>query len=816
MQPPQPGYVFNRAARDGLSRAFILTLFMITTHFKTAWRYLRKEGHFTLLNICSLSTGLACALLIWLWTADELAVDQFFAHNDRLYQVMKNAREPDGHIQTYNMTPGPLWQGLANDMPEVEHAAGVYIPGKRTGVLTAGDNHLRVKEQYVSPDFLQVFSYTLLAGDRNTALQAPTAVVISDALAQKLFHTTQGVVGRSVSWDNAAYSGTYLVSGVFKSPPANATAQFDILFPYALYLRHEANATAWTNSEPSTYVLLKAGARPDLFSKKLGGYLQTKTGEDYQSLFIRPYGSGYLYGQFVDGVQAGGRIGYLRLFVLTGIFILIIACVNFMNLSTARAAGRSKEVGIKKAVGARRGTLILQYLAESVLLAFLSLIIALLLTLLLLGPLNQLSGKQLSLPLNAGMLLFLAGITLFTGVLAGSYPAFYLSGFAPVRVLKGPLKTSARELLVRKGLVIFQFVISVILIIAVLVVYEQVSFIHDKNLGLRKDHVIVLQKDGALANHATPFLQAAKNINGVVNAAVYGRALTNNGTGTQGVSWEGMAPDQAVTFKYLFTGYDFIETMGIQMLDGQPFTRSADSMQIIFNEAAIKAMGLKDPIGQTVTQWKEKKQIVGVVKDFHFESLYEPVKPCFFILAPQSPDAANIAILLRAGSEKATLVRLEQLYKQYNPGFPFSFKFLDQDYQLLYASENQVAVLFRYFAGIAIVICCLGLLGLAAFTAQKRQKEIGIRKVLGATAGNIVLLLSKEFLALVLIALLIAFPVAGWMTYTWLQHFAYRVSLGAGVFLAAGGAIILITLVTVSLQSIKAAMADPVKSLHTA
>ncbi|KAA2239777.1 FtsX-like permease family protein [Chitinophaga agrisoli] len=789
---------------------------MLTTHFKTAWRYLRKEGHFTLLNICSLSTGLACALLIWLWTADELAVDHIFAHNDRLYQVMKNAREPDGHIQTYSMTPGPLSQALAADMPEVEFATGVYVPAKQTGVLTAGDTHLRVKEQYVGPDFLQVFSYPLLEGDRLTALREPTKVVITDALALKLFHTTRGVVGKSVTWNNDPYSGTYLVAGVVKSPPANATAQFEILFPYALYLRHEANASAWTNSEPNTYILLKAGASQALFSKKLGSYLQAKTGEAYQSLFIRPYSSSYLYGRYVDGVQAGGRIGYIRLFMLVGIFILVIACVNFMNLSTARAAGRSKEVGIKKAVGARRGTLILQYLAESVLLAFLSLIIALLLTLLLLWPLHQLTGKQLSLPLNAGMLLFLVGITLFTGLLAGSYPAFYLSGFAPVRVLKGPIKTSARELLVRKGLVIFQFVISVILIVAVLVVYQQVSFIHSKNLGLHKDHVIVLQKDGALANHTTPFLEAASSINGVVHASVFGRALTNNGTGTQGISWEGMSPDQAVTFKYLFVGYGFIETMGIRMLDGQPFTRGGDSMQIIFNEAAIKAMGLKDPIGKTVTQWKEKKRIVGVVNDFHFESLYEPVKPCFFILAPQSPDAGNIAILLRAGSEKATLAQLEQLYKQYNPGFPFSFKFLDQDYQLLYTSENQVAVLFRYFAAIAIVICCLGLLGLAAFTAQRRQKEIGIRKVLGATAGNIVLLLSKDFLTLVLISLPIAFPVAGWMSYNWLQHFAYRISLGASVFLITGAAIVLITLLTVSLQSIKAALADPVKSLHTA
>jgi putative ABC transport system permease protein len=791
---------------------------MNSNNFKIAWRNLAKDRQFAFLNLLGLSTGLACALLIYLWISDELQVDKFHANDKRLYQVMQVSKEDDG-INVYEMTPAPLSEALPKEMPEVEYAVGVSAPGNRTGVLSTGVKQIRVTEQYAGKDFFRVFSYPLLEGDKNRVLTDPSSVVLSDELVKKLWPSGDNVVGRTLSFHNGVYSGNYKVTGVFKKPPANSTAQFDLLFPFSVYVEKNVNAGHWDNNDPSTYLVLKQGTDMTAFNQKLKGYLQLKTkNQPDENLFIRRYSDKYLYSKYENGVQTGGRIEYVRTFSIIAIFILVIACINFMNLSTAKAARRLKEVGIKKVVGATRGALMAQYLTESMLMTLLSFVVALLVVGLLLPAFNELTGKQLVLHFGVRLLLVAIGMCLFTGLMAGSYPAFYISGFNPIAVLKGKLHTSIGELWVRKGLVVFQFTISVVLIVSVLVVYRQVSFIRSKNLGFNKENVIEFKRDGVLYNSAAPFLAHVRNMPEVADASSFNGDLINNISGT-GISWAGKDPGKDISFKYLNVGDRFIETFGLKMVAGRPFTSEAgaDTTQIIFNETAIRAMGLQYPIGKIVQQWGQTKRIVGIVRDFHFQSLYESIKPCFLILNPATSTGDftdNIAIKIKAGKEKEAIAGVQQYYRQYNPGFPFEFKFLDHDYQVLYESESRVGVLSRWFAGIAILISCLGLFGLAAFTAQKRQKEIGIRKVVGASVRNIAVLLSRDFLKLVAVSLLIAIPVASWVMTRWLNGFAYRIHLDGGIFVAAVAAVLVITVLAIGSQAIKAAVANPTKSLR--
>jgi putative ABC transport system permease protein len=791
---------------------------MLQNYLKIAWRNVSKDRQFTLLNILGLSTGLACTLLIYLWVSDERQMDKFFDQDSQLYQVMKNSGE-DGRIETYEWTPGPLAKALADEMPEVRYAVTVASEeGAGNGVISAGGKYIRASEQYAGKDYFNVFSYPLLQGAKDQVLSDPYNVVISDQLAGKLFNTTENLVGKRLGWTKKSIFGptirkTYTISGIFKQPLYHASSRVDVVFALDSYRDIATQLDDWRNGFPSTYILFKENANLDPFKKRLAGFLQRKTKDSTQSLFMRRYSDKYLYAKYENGVQAGGRIGYVRLFSLIAFFLLVIACVNFMNLSTAKASTRMKEIGVKKVVGARRISLALQFMGESLLMAFLALAVATLLVWLVFPAFQAITGKHLLVRMNASFVFSVLGIAAATGLLAGSYPALYLSGFNSLTALKGKLASSVSELWVRKGLMIFQFTISAILIVSVLVVYKQMKFVQSANLGFDKDHVIVFKREGTLNGRLAPLLQDIKAIPGVVNAANAGSDLIVNYSGTD-ISWPGKTAENKTSFKYLFTGYNFIETLGIRLKEGRPFSDrpGSDTSEIILNEAAIDAMGLKDPIGRVIEQWGQKKEIVGVVKNFHFESLYERVKPCFLIL---SPDADDMMVRIKAGKEKETIERLQQFYQQYNPGFPFEFRFLDAEYQTLYESENRVATLSWWFAGMAVLISCLGLFGLAAFTAEKRRKEIGIRKVVGATIRHIAVMLTKDFLKLVLIAICVALPLAWWATHQWLVGFAYRVHIGVDVYLESAAMMLLITLCTVSYQAIRSAMANPVQGLRS-
>jgi ABC-type antimicrobial peptide transport system permease subunit len=726
--------------------------------------------------------------------------------------------ENDG-ITTMEYTAGILAKSLAEEMPEVQYGVSI-VPASwfsNKGIVSMGDNHIRSGGQYIGKDYFNVFTCNFIQGDKNKILTDKYAIGISQELAMKLFHTTENILGKTVDWEEQEFGGKYSISGIFEKNPSNATAQFDLLFNYDLFMERRPGLQSWGNSDPSTYIILEEGTNIDKFNNKIRGFVKSKAKDEKKTLFVQRYSERYLHGQYINGKIAGGRILYVRLFSIIALFILVIAAINFMNLSTAKASGRMKEVGIKKVMGARRVTLIFQYLSESVLLSFLSLILSVVLILILLPSFNQITGKQLELHFSTRLLLTVLCVTLITGLISGSYPALYLSGFRPVAVLKGKLKTSAGERWVRKGLVVFQFTLSVIFIVAVLVVYRQMQYIQTKNLGYNRNNLVHFEipfgMEETQLKKAELFVNELKNIPGVVNASSYYHNLTGDHGGISGLEWEGKVPHTDIEFANLEVGLGFIEAAGIQMKEGHSFSKNLSTeKQIIFNEAAIDKMGLKNPVGKTVRFWGQEKQIVGIAKNFHFESLYETVKPCFFQVYPALP---NVLVRIQPGTEKQTIAGLQKFYLAFNKGLAFDYKFLDEDYRLLYASETRVASLSRYFTGLAIIISCLGLFGLAAFTAQKRQKEIGIRKVVGATVSNVIIMLSKDFLKLVLIALLIALPLVWWMMNRWLNSFAYRINMGADIFLLASCSIVLITLVTISFQAIKAAIANPVQSLRT-
>jgi putative ABC transport system permease protein len=803
---------------DQYSSTPFFNIAMISNYFKIAWRNLLKERQFTLLNLIGLSTGLACTILIYLWVNDELHVDKVNEKDSQLFQIMANHASDDG-VKTIEHTPGLLADALKSEMPEIESAVSV-VPASwfsNKGVISSEDKHLKAGGQFIGKDYFEVFTCPFIQGDKNSIFADQQTIAISEDLAAKIFKTTGDVVGKTVKWDNGEFSGNYVIGGIFMNNPANATNQFDVLFNFDLFVARRPVMKFWGNSDPSTFILLKKEADITRFNAKIKGYLTAKDSNLKAQLFAVKYSEKYLHGQFVNGVQAGGRITYVRLFSIIGLFILVIACINFMNLSTAKASGRIKEVGIKKAVGALRSSLVIQYLGESLLMAFLSLIFAVLLLILLLPQFNEITGKHIELRFDGLLILAVLGITLLTGLISGSYPAFYLSGFSPALVLKGKLKSSVGELMVRKGLVVFQFAISLVFIVSVLVVYKQINYIQTRNLGYNRDHIIhfeiPLEMDSVKMKTAETFLGEVKNVPGVVNASSYNHNLTGNHGAVSDLDWPGKIPGKYIEFSNLEVGFNFIETLGMKLKEGRSFSRNQNAYkEIVLNEAGIKSMGIKDPLGKTVKLWGQERQIVGVVKNFNFESLYETVKPCFFQAYPVMP---NIMVKISGGSGKQTIAGVEQIFQKYHQGLVFDYQFLDENYKALYVSEQRIGLLSQYFAGLAILISCLGLFGLAAFTAQRRQKEIGIRKVVGATVSNVAVMLSMDFLKLVFAAMIFAFPFVAWAMNQWLHEFAYSIDLNISVFLIAGLSVTFLTLFTVGYQAIKAALTDPIQSLKS-
>ncbi|MCB0632342.1 MAG: ABC transporter permease, partial [Lewinella sp.] len=695
---------------------------------KLSLRNFRRHKSSFFINLIGLSTGLACTLLILLWVNDELQMDRFHTNDDRLFNVMEHQQYAE-HVMTTHSTPGLLAETLKDEVPEIEYAA--TITWRNAYTLSVGEQNIKAYGYHAGSDFFKMFSFELLQGQPEQVLTEPNAIVLSASTAKTLFGSETQAVGQSVELD---HDEVYQVSGVFADLPGNSSYQFDLILNFEKMKSDEGNSwlRSWGSNGPSTKVVLAAGANPEEVSAKIADFVKNRNEQSNVTLFLQRFSENYLHGRYQDGKLAGGRIEYVRLFSIIAAFILIIACINFMNLSTARASLRAKEVGVKKAVGAPRGALIRQYLTESTLIAFAAFLVAILLVVIFLPRFNLITDKEISLAISPAMGLGFVAVLLITGLLAGSYPALYLSSFKPVSVLKGEIKSSLGELWARRGLVVFQFTLSIILIVAVSVVYRQIQYVQTKNLGYDKEHLIYFSVSGRLEDQMDAFLAEAKTLPGIANISSIGHDLIGRQNNTSGLDWPGKDPESRILFENVRVNYDLLETIGVEMKEGRTFSRQfgADTSKIILNEAAIKVMGLDEPIGQQVRLWDEYDlEIIGVVKDFHFQSLHEKVNPLFFVVNPEN--TWMIMARLEAGHTQEAVANLQKFYESFNPGFAFDFEFSDEQYARQYAAEQRVASLSKYFAGFAILISCLGLFGLAAFTADRKKKEIGIRKVLG-------------------------------------------------------------------------------------
>ncbi|MGN6542951.1 MAG: ABC transporter permease [Ginsengibacter sp.] len=787
---------------------------MFQNHLKIAWRNLIKDRQFTFLNLLGLSVGLACTLLIYLWVHEEMSMDGLFARDGQIYQLMER-RKTGGAKAISDESSGMLGEALAARMPQIEYAAAVAPPDWfQKFTLSSGEKNIKASGQYAGKDYFNIFSFRLLDGQRDKVLANKNSITISDELAEKLFGTTQNLIGKAIRFQ---HDHSFFISGVFEKPSSHSSQQFDFVLSFEYMKDIYPWVKTWTNTGPHNFVLLRKGTNINTFNKQIAAIVTENSGDTSRSVFAIKFADNYLLNTFTHGSRSGGKIEYVRLFSLIAIFILLIACINFMNLSTAKASRRLKEIGIKKVMGARRAQLIFQYLTESILLSIFATIIAIIIVAVLLPQFNQLTGKEIRLTFQSHLILKLAIIILITGLASGSYPAIYLSGFKPISILKGKFHASFADVFSRKSLIVFQFALSSLLIVAVLVVYQQIHFIQKTNPGYNKDNVIRFNSEGRIENSEDAFVAALKKIPGVINASYTAHNMIGRNYGDYGLSWEGKDPDESDYFEGFGVGYDFIETMDMQIAEGRSFSRNFgnDDSTIILNEAAVRLMHLKTPVGKSVKYFDQNRQIVGVVKDFHFESLHEPVRPCFIIHENAGNVWDKIMVRIRATDQAPTIAAIGHLYESYNPGFPFDYNFLDESYRKQYVAETRVGILSKYFAGVAILISCLGLFGLAAFTAQKRQKEIGIRKVVGASVNDIAFMLSKEFFKLTLIAVLIAFPLAWWAMNSWLQSFAYRIKISPVVFVLAVFSVVLITMFTIVFQAIKAAVANPVKSLRS-
>jgi ABC-type antimicrobial peptide transport system permease subunit len=782
---------------------------MIKNYLKTALRSFKRHKSSFLINLIGLSIGMACSILIFLWVFDELAHDRFHEDIDQIYQVMEHQSYSGNKLTTWS-TPGILAPALKDEVPEFQYVAN--YTWNMDFLFTKGEKSLKESGLYARPDFFHILSIPLIQGNRDELLLKPNSVVISQEMAKKYF-SEDNPMGESITLNSEEL---LTVTGVFKKLPENSSIQFDYVLPFEDWLKTNEWATDWGNNGPRTIAKLHAGVDVDALNTKINDFIKERNEESNVDLFVYPFADEYLYGQFEQGEVAGGRIDYVRLFSVVAIFILLIACINFMNLSTAKATKRAKEVGIRKSIGASKGSLIGQFIGESMIITFFSLFLSILLVEMFLPLFNGLTDKAIDVNyFEPTLLMTFIGTALFTGLVAGSYPAFYLSSFEAVKTLKGSLKSSGGEVFARKGLVVIQFTLSVVLIICTLVVYKQIQFTQTKNLGYDKDNLLYFTVEGGLESNWESFRQEVSNVQGVNNISRSGANFMGRNSNTSGLNWPGKDPETLVLFENVSADYGLIETLGFELADGRTHAREfgADTSRIIINQRAADVMGMENPVGKFITLWEQETEIIGLVKDFNFQSLRQEVEPLFFRLAPEYTWRAYVRV---SNSDiQNTIGSIENVYMKFNPMYPFEYEFMDEQYAALYRSEQRIGDLAKYFSIFAILISCLGLFGLSAFTAEQRAKEIGVRKVLGASVQNLVLLLTKDFTKPVLFAIMIAIPVSWWMMDSWLSDFAYQSGLEWWIFAASGILAVVVAWLTVSWQSIKAAWANPVDSLKS-
>lgn len=786
---------------------------MVKNIFKTALRVFWKERGYSAMNILGLTVGIAASILLLLYVQSEKSVNQFHKDIDNIYQVMEHQTYPGG-TRTFDDNPGPLATVFKDEMPEVEYMAAFSWPSEL--LFTLDDQGYQETGRWASEDFFQIFEVDFIEGQKQNSLTEPTVAYISRSMKERLFGT-KPALGESLEVDGW---GIFQVGGVFEDVPNETTIDFDFIMPYQPFLEVFDWLESWDNSGIKGIAKLAPGTDMHAFNKKIEGYIDQKiTDREHNvSIFVQPFKDRYLYSNFENGVITGGRITYVKLLTAVAYFILLIAIINFVNLATARSTKRAKEVGIKKVVGSTRTQLQFQFMIESVLLALVSTMITGLLISVVIQPLNLLVGKQMTFSLlEFGQAWWLLGIGFAVGILAGIYPSFVLSGFKALSVLKGSFKSSGWSNGIRKGLVVFQFTVSTVLIIATLIIRSQMDYIKNKHLGYEKEHLVTLPVQGALQDESIrEQLKGSilSNPNFTHASFSAGTPLSFFSATDAGFSWEGKATYQDNKFTIITTDVDFFDTYGMEIIEGRGFDANlaTDTLNVIINEQAASVMNLEAPLSIPVSLWGRTGRVVGIVKDFHFSSLHEKIGS---VVMPYRPDYAMTLTLRMTGQNIAqSLAYLEGVVTELNPNYPFDYNFVDESYEQLYQSESTIGILTDYFSGIAVFISLLGLFGLASFASEQRIKEIGVRKVLGANIFNLIMLMSRGFLVLVGIGFVLAAPLGYTFMDSWLESFEYRTPIGASVFLLAAGISLLITILTVSYHALKAAHSNPIKSLR--
>ena len=790
---------------------------MIRNFFIIAFRNLKRNKIFSTINILGLAIGMASAILICLWIADEIGFDRFHAKEDRLYLVYRHGGIGTDNSYSTNYTPKVLAPTLKSDYPDIEDVARWQ---NINFLMSVGDRHFNSPGNITDSGFLRMFSFPALEGNTKNALVSPTDIVITESFAKKLFGK-ESALGKQIRVDSV---NLVTVKAVLKDLPDNSRFHFEYLLPWAYLEKLGWSDNYWENNSITTFYTLKPGVSGNSFNAKIRDILIQKTKQEKTPvtdiLIGQAAAKWHLYSKFENGKEAGGQITIVRLFIIIASFILLIACINFMNLSTARSEKRAKEVGIRKVVGAPRNFLILQFLAESLLFCMIAGVLALLIVQLSLSSFNLLVGKKLSIPYhNINFWLAAVGFILFTGFLAGSYPAFYLSSFRPIKVLKGVLNTSMKGTLSRKFLVVIQFSFAIVLIISTIVVVRQLMYAQERDSGYKRDQIVYSFMQGDIIKNYDLIRNELFNNGVITDITRTSSPMTQHWSDTWGFEWPGSTPaDQKTDFTYFASDEGFVRTLGLKLILGRDMNTHmypTDSLAMLMNEQAVKTMRLKDPIGAIVKSNGNSWHVVGVVKDFILESPYEPIAPILTI----GPKVMGFYVmnmkLNPANSTSDNLKKIETIFKKYNPSYPFEYTFLDEDYAQKFANEKRTGELAALFASLTIFISCLGLFGLASFTAENRIREIGIRKVLGASVFGITQLLSRDFLKLITISFLIASPVAWFAMNSWLQSYTYRVTISWWVFALTFLLSIVIALLTISFQSIKAAMSNPAKSLRS-
>jgi putative ABC transport system permease protein len=805
---------------------------MLENYFKTAWRSLTKNKVFTTLNVTGLSIGLACSLLIALYVVDELSYDRFNAHADHIYRINEQVKFGDFNYNGAEV-PGIAGPTFARDFKQIEQ----YIRFKTSPgvVIRKGNENIREdKVVYADSSLFNVFSLEMVAGNKETALKEPHSLVITESTARRYFTSTD-VIGKTLSIDG---NTDYKITGVIRDIPRQSHFNFDLFMP--LCELENSRSDTWVTFNFQTYLLLKPGTDARQFETQLNRAMQhylapqlktelnsseadfRKAG-NYIKCSLTPLTAIHLHSDVADELGTNGSIQYVYIFSSIAIFILLIACINFMNLSTARSANRAKEVGVRKVLGGRRSRLIAQFLAESLVACFLSFAIAIAIVALLLPLFNQLADKQINISVlsRPSILLGISALLILVSLISGSYPAFFLSSFQPIRVLKGNLSMGFKGSAFRNTLVVLQFTISVVLMIGTLVIYNQLRYIRDKDLGFNKDQVLLLQNTDALNNNTTAFTNELLQLPGVKNVTATGFLPVTGSRTTQGYTTMPHFDGKTFTLMQAWRVDDrYLPTFQLQLKTGRNFSAQyqSDSTGLIINETAARLFGGADPLGKKLYQLTDLStgatvayHVIGVIKDFNYNSLREQVAPLVLNLRQ---DNRGMALRIAGSNIPGLLDAIKAKWKSMVSSQPFSYSFLDEEFNKQYGADQRRGEIFLVLSVLAILIACLGLFGLVTFAAEQRIKEIGIRKLLGAGIPAIFNLLSKDFLKLLFLSVCIASPIAWWVMNKWLQDFAYRISIAWWMFVTVGAICLLIAIVTISFQVTKAAVANPAKSLR--